>query len=249
MHTLCCHAVGKTLLMGDHFKDIYANQAERYDQMVSREDQRGYLFAALTELVDLSGAVVVDLGAGTGRITRWMTFMAQQVIALDIAPSMLQVARTQLAESGMENWSLAVGDHQHIPLADNSADVVIEGWSWGHTVGWHPDDWPARIDAMIAESERVLKPDGILILIETLGTGNRQPAPPSEHLAAFYRWLEDDRGFAHRWVRTDYQFEDIDEADTLTRFFFGDELADTLRTKNQLILPECTGIWWRHRGA
>jgi len=37
--------------------------------------------------------------------------------------------------------------------------------------------------------------------------------------------------------------ESLDEADRLTRFFFGDELADRVRRENWLILPEDTGIW------
>ena len=31
----------------------------------------------------------------------------------------------------------------------------------------------------------------------------------------------------------------------LARFFFGDELGDKVRQNNWVILPECTGIWWR----
>jgi hypothetical protein len=31
----------------------------------------------------------------------------------------------------------------------------------------------------------------------------------------------------------------------LTRFFFGDALADRVRRENLVSLPESTGIWWR----
>lgn len=231
--------------MTDHFRHIYTHEAERYDRMVSREDQHGHLFAALMEIAPLQDAVVVDLGAGTGRVTRLMTFLSRQVIALDVAPAMLRVAHERLSESGMLNWSLAVADNVRIPLATNSAQVAVEGWSFGHAVSWYPDDWRAQISGAIDEMTRVVAPGGVIILIETLGTGVKQPEPPHEGLAEMYRWLEQDLNFSHRWVRTDYQFESVEEADELTRFFFGDELADGLVNQQKLILPECTGIWWR----
>jgi hypothetical protein len=31
----------------------------------------------------------------------------------------------------------------------------------------------------------------------------------------------------------------------LVRFFFGDELADTVIERDKVILPECTGLWWK----
>ena len=95
------------MVMTDHFKAIYANKAIEYDRMVSREDMHGNLFAALNELHDLSGAVAVDIGAGTGRLTRLLSFQVGQVIGLDIAPAMLIEARDQLLQSGMDNWTLA----------------------------------------------------------------------------------------------------------------------------------------------
>jgi hypothetical protein len=46
-------------------------------------------------------------------------------------------------------------------------------------------------------------------------------------------------------VRTDYQFESLEEAVELSTFFFGEELGQKVREKSWVILPECTGIWWR----
>ena len=55
-------------------------------------------------------------------------------------------------------------------------------------------------------------------------------------------------GFAATTIRTDYRFESLVEAETLTRFFFGDGLADQVVEKNWRILPEWTGIWWKTWG-
>ncbi len=229
------------------FKYIYAHEAQRYDRMVGREDQRGHLMASLMEMVpfDTEETVVVDFGAGTGRITRLMTLLAKRVYGFDIAPTMIATAHNALEESGMTNWRVGVGDNHAMPLPNACANVVIEGWSFGHAMSWAGENWQADVTTMLNEMRRLLKPNGTAILIETLGTGNKQPHPPTEDLAMLYRWWEEEHGFAHRWIRTDYQFESVQEADDLTRFFFGDELADKLVQEGATLLPECTGIWWR----
>jgi hypothetical protein len=55
-------------------------------------------------------------------------------------------------------------------------------------------------------------------------------------------------GFKSTWIRTDYRFASLDEAEALTRFFFGDELAARVVANEWVILPECTGIWWLNAG-
>ena len=84
--------------------------------------------------------------------------------------------------------------------------------------------------------------------VETLGTGFSEPNPPSEALAAYYRFLETDWGFHSTWLRTDYQFSSLDEAADLLGFFFGAEFADKVRRNNWIITPECTGVWWKEVG-
>lgn len=50
--------------------------------------------------------------------------------------------------------------------------------------------------------------------------------------------------FGATWIRTDYRFESLDEAERLTRFFFGGALADEVVRRKWITLPECTGLWW-----
>lgn len=233
--------------MSDHFKDIYANKAELYDRMVSREDYRGNILAALMEIRPLHDLEVIEFGAGTGRLTRMMLPLVKHVRAYDAAPAMLDAAAKSLEITGMTNYTLAVGDNRDLPAEDTSADVAIAGWSFGHSVGWYPETWREEIAKALAEMNRVLRPGGTAIILETMGTGSRQPAPPHAGLAAYYAWLENQRGFAYRWIRTDYQFASVQEADELTRFFFGDALADRIVAEELTLLPECTGIWWRFR--
>jgi ubiquinone/menaquinone biosynthesis C-methylase UbiE len=237
------------------FKYIYATQAARYEQLVAREDYEGHILPALEGIRPLTPQTnVIELGAGTGRLTRLLAPHICRIAAMDISPHMLSVAREQLDVTGFQTTegrpparsvNLIAADNRHLPIASQTADLAITGWSLGHFVGWYPADWRNQIDQTLAEMKRVLHPNGTIIILETLGTGRETPQPPSDGLAAYYNWLENENGFRYTWIRTDYRFASVDEADALTRFFFGNELAGRIRRDSITILPECTGIWWR----
>jgi ubiquinone/menaquinone biosynthesis C-methylase UbiE len=231
--------------MTDFFKDIYANKAGQYEAMVAREDYQANIPRALQEIRPLDGLDVVELGAGTGRLTMMIAPLARQIRAFDESAVMLRVATEKLQAAGLENWETAVADNGALPVGDGEADLAIAGWSLGHATGWYPDTWKTEIGKALEEMDRVLAPGGTTIVLETMGTGRETPQPPAEGLARFYDWLEGERGFGFRWIRTDYRFESPEQAAELTRFFFGDELADRLLEERRTILPECTGIWWR----
>lgn len=231
--------------MTDHFQDIYANKAAQYDAMVAREDYEGNILKALEGIRPLAGLDVIEFGAGTGRLTRLLAPHVQSIRAFDNAPHMLEIARPTLEATDSTNWTLEVAENTSLPVPDSSADLAIEGWSFGHQTGWNPDGWRESIGAALREMQRVLRPGGTAVLLETMGTGSESPAPPAPGLAEFYAWLEQEHGFLYQWIRTDYEFASVPEAEELTRFFFGDALADRIVQEGLLILPECTGIWWR----
>lgn len=227
------------------FKAIYAEQAAAYQRMIAHEDYQGHLFLALDRLCMLSGIDVVEFGAGTGRLTVMLAPLVRRILAFDISTHMLETAVTRLRAGGWTNWLAGIADNARLPVAANCADLAIEGWSFGHLTGWYPESWHGEIDRVVNEMCRVVRPGGMAIILETLGTGYEQPQPPTDELAVFYHLLEVKYGFKSEWIRTDYQFESPEQAAENTRFFFGDELADRLIAKQQSILPECTGIWWR----
>jgi ubiquinone/menaquinone biosynthesis C-methylase UbiE len=227
------------------FTTIYNSQAEDYERLISREDRHGNIKPALARIRPLAGLEVVELGAGTGRITRLLAPEAGHITAFDRSTHMLSVARRELAKIGRSNWRLAAADNRSLPLKSGSADLAIAGWSLGHSIGWYPAGWRQEIGRALAEMTRVLRPGGTIILLETLGTNRRTPQPPAPGLEEFFNWLEREHHFRRTWIRTDYRFASVQEADRLTRFFFGDAMADDILAKGSPIVPECTGIWWR----
>jgi len=227
----------------DHFARIYAERADAYEAMTSREDYKGNLPATLAGICDTEGMDIVDLGSGTGRLAAMLAPKAHSVAAFDLSPAMLRVADCRLRAGGLENWRTAVADHRGIPLPGACADVVLSGWSLVYTVVWYPETWQQELYRALREIQRVLRPGGTVVVFETMGTGHETPNPPAD-LLPYFGALED-AGFLSTWFRTDFRFADEEEAKSITTFFFGDEIADAIQGDAPAILPECTGVWWR----
>ena len=228
--------------MSERQRKIYQTDGDRYETLIAREDYQGHIPPALDEIVSVDGLDVIDLGAGTGRLALMLAPRVKSMRAFDLAEEMLRVCRERLLGTGLSNWQVEVADHRSIPVEDHSADLVVSGWSVAYLYVWHPETWRAELERWLGEMKRVLRPSSFIVLFESLGTGNELPIQ-LEHLKDYYPWLEE-VGFQNKWIRTDYRFESIEEAEELSRFFFGDALGDKVRQNNWVILPECTGIWW-----
>ncbi|MGD8856525.1 MAG: class I SAM-dependent methyltransferase [Chloroflexota bacterium] len=227
------------------YRYIYSREAEKYERLIGREDHKENIKPALVGIRPLAGLEVIELGAGTGRITRLLAPEVAHIMAFDGSMHMLSVAQRELSKSGLSNWRLAAADNRFLPVKSGSADLAIAGWSLGHSVGWYPESWRQEIGLVLVEMTRALRPGGTIILLETLGTNRATPRPPTAGLAVFFSWLEQEHGFRRTWIRTDYRFASVQEANELTRFFFGDEMANDILARGSAIVPECTGIWWR----
>jgi len=224
-------------------KQIYQSEAECYHVLVSREDYQHNLLPAILEVDSLVGKTVIELGAGTGRMSVLIAPIVHQLIAADISHHMLVFAKNQLESLPQRNWGLSLESHLSLPFTSNSADVIIAGWSFCYAAIHIGENWQMSLKKALAEVGRVLRPSGKLILIESLGTGVEQPKAP-DVLVEYLDYLNT-HGFESAWVRTDYCFKDKNEAEQLTRFFFGDEPMPMQITDESVIVPECTGLWWK----
>ena len=229
--------------MPDHEK-IYQKEADQYEYLVACEDFQGNLLPAIRQVFPPAGKDVVELGAGTGRLTCLLAPLVRSMRAYDVSQAMLDVAIRKLNDLGLTNWQAATADHRQLPAASQSADLAISGWSICYLVDWNRGGWVTQIEKALGEMRRVLRPGGTLIIIETLGTGFESPHPP-DHLVEYYQYLAS-QGFQSTWLRTDYRFPSEKEARRMAGFFFGSALADTVHGPT---IPECTGLWWALNGS
>lgn len=228
--------------MSERQRQIYQNDGDRYEALIAREDYQRNIEKALDEIVRVEGLDVLDLGAGTGRLAVMLAPRTKSMRAFDVSEEMLRVCRQKFEAKGLFNWQVDVADHRSIPVADQSADLVLSGWSVAYLYVWHPETWKDELEKWLGEMKRILRPGSFIVLFESLTTGSEIPVKLA-HLQDYYPWL-DEAGFQNKWIRTDYKFESVDEAEELSRFFFGDELGDKVRQNKWVILPECTGVWW-----
>jgi len=230
-------------------RDIYQFHPEQYDALVRAEDKDGNLLRAIRGIVRLAGADVVELGAGTGRVTALLAPAVGTIRAFDIAAPMVEVARRNLdrltlGPGGVRNWDIGIADNACLPVPNESADIVIAAWTYGHQTIWNADSWQTPIEAAIGEMIRALRPRGAAIVVETLGTGHTTPFAPPVELERYYALLTEQFHFERTWIRTDYEFPSLAEGERLLRFFFGEEMAMRFASAGSCVLPECTGVWW-----
>jgi arsenite methyltransferase len=117
---------------GEESRDFFGGSL--YDE-ASREDVPGAAVEASlgcgvpTAVADLhDGETVLDLGSGAGAdvlISARRVAPSGRAIGLDMTDEMLELARANAREAGVENVEFVKGYIEEIPLADESVDVVI----------------------------------------------------------------------------------------------------------------------------
>jgi SAM-dependent methyltransferase len=113
----------------------------------------GYPDAALDWLVPAGARHVIDLGAGTGKLTASLLDRGLEVTAVEPSPNMLAELERELGDRpGLRTVS---GGGEQIPLADGTADAVLCAQAW-HWVD------PERA---VPEVARVLAPGGRIGLL------------------------------------------------------------------------------------
>ncbi len=118
---------------------------------------------ALSKLKE--GNIVLDLGSGAG----FDAFLAREkvgetgkVIGVDMTKKMIEKANENVKKYGYKNVEFKLGDIEHIPLKDNSVDVIISNC----VINLVPNK-----DKAFSEAYRVLKEDGRMYLSDIVLLG------------------------------------------------------------------------------
>lgn len=147
---------------------------------------RAELFGGRTELLPLlglldAGAIVGDLGCGTGQLALSLAPFVRQVIAVDASAAMLRTAKARVGH--LEQVDIRRGQLESLPIDNADLDLAF-------LVLVLP--YVAEPAAVIAEAARVLKPGGRLLITDL------QPHEQTEYRQTMgHQWL----GFSEATVR------------------------------------------------
>jgi SAM-dependent methyltransferase len=138
------------------------------------------------------GMTVMDFGAGSCWLSRWLTQMGLEVIALDVSPTALRIGKALYERVPVIGRRPAprflVFDGHRIDLPDASVDRILCLDTFHHLL---------NPQAVLREMSRVLKPGGIAGFSEP--GPNHSKSPGAQYEMHNFRVLEDDIDVARIW--------------------------------------------------
>ncbi|UCD91670.1 MAG: methyltransferase domain-containing protein [Methanobacteriota archaeon] len=145
--------------MTDHKKnpialEAYEKLAERYAALSETKFENAFVErpATISLLPEIEGKRVLDAGCGPGIYSEWLTSHGAQVVAIDVSPKMLELARQRLPNS--VEIRLADLDKPLDFLEDESFDIVLCPLVL---------DYVENMEDLFAEFHRILLKSGVLV--------------------------------------------------------------------------------------
>jgi SAM-dependent methyltransferase len=137
-------------------RDEFAHQADSFARSpgMSLAETLGVLIDLVPEDPE---ARWVEVACGPGLIARAMAPRVGSVVGVDLTPSMIETARADAADAGVENVTFELGDATVLDLPDDSFDGAITRFSLHHI--------PAPI-RVLEEMRRVVRPGGYVVVAD-----------------------------------------------------------------------------------
>jgi SAM-dependent methyltransferase len=105
----------------------YWKTPDEYERLTAGEQ----VHLGALDVARVDDAVVLDAGAGTGRLTLPLARRARTVYAMDAAPPLLHLLERKVAAANLRNVEVMRGVFRRVPLPDDSVDAVISCSAFG----------------------------------------------------------------------------------------------------------------------
>ncbi len=158
-----------------------------WDEMRALGLPAGEIETAMAQLLPPLIPALLDIGTGTGRLLELAASRCQRALGVDASRDMLALARARLAERGLAaRCAVRQADMYRLPLPDADFDVVAM------QMVLHYAEDPA---AAIAEAARVLRPNGLLLVVDLSAHERAELLAKNAH-----RWPGFDDAAMHGWL-------------------------------------------------
>lgn len=134
-------------------------QAEAYEKFSKSEDINNLIQKYLKEEYDLSNKIILEIGAGSGKFTGFLSDRSKKVYAVEKIESLLLINKEK--HKSKNNVEFILSDIKDVKLEKNSIDYVFAGWSLTSMRDIY--------DQVFANLYQILKPNGKIIIVENGG--------------------------------------------------------------------------------
>ena len=187
----------------DNYFDEFAGEQSRLSQISADEELISQLLLQYVQQENIGE--LLDVGTGNGRMLLLLGSKIEKAIGIDNSREMLAIARTNLEQADLKNCQVRIGDMYRLPFAENRFGLITINSLLRYAE--KPKD-------VLTEATRVLKPGGILFIVDFSDHGLTE--------------LRDEYG--HRWLGfSKDEMLDMLDWDTITvestNFFKGEVLT------------------------
>ena len=153
------------------------------------------------------GAVVVDIGAGTGQFTLAVAPMCERVVAVDVSPVMLDALRARVEAAGLANVEVVPAGFLSYEHHGPPADFVYSRYALHHL----PDFWKGLA---LTRAAGILRPGGVLRLRDVVFAFD--PAEAADRIEAWCATGAAEPAREGDWTRAELEEHVRDEHSTFT---------------------------------
>ncbi|WP_299113364.1 bifunctional demethylmenaquinone methyltransferase/2-methoxy-6-polyprenyl-1,4-benzoquinol methylase UbiE [uncultured Winogradskyella sp.] len=164
---------------------------------------------------DTSPENILDIATGTGDLAINLTkTSAKEIIGLDISDGMLEVGRQKIRAKELDSIiQMIIGDSENLPFEDNTFDAITVAFGVRNFM---------NLEKGLSEILRVLKPNGIFVILET---SVPTKTPYKQGYKLYSKFILPTIGKVFSKDRSAYKYL----SESASVFPFGEELNNILR--------------------
>lgn len=168
---------------------------------------------------------VLDAGCGSGKFLPLLESLSEKYVGIDLSENQIEEAKKK---RNKESSLLQVGDLECLSFANDTFDVIVSAWVLGTII-----DIKKREKA-VEELKRVLKPNGVIYLIENDSHGEFEQIRghiEDGKTRAYNEWLEQSGFGGVKEIKTYFLFENKEEAQGVFSEIYGEKVSNQIQSE------------------